>query len=183
MRDEFSQSVKKTVAARSGCRCSNPNCFKITSGPKVNPERALNIGVAAHITAASPGGARYDDSATINQRSSIGNAIWLCQSCSTLIDRDPDQFTIEILQDWKLQAENAAAAELAAISKFRTIELNELRQELTIAELVALRSGGTATPLAALHGAVPARQRGRLVGEAAQPEGALLVAAARPTNS
>jgi len=75
MRDEFSEEVKRIAAARVGYRCSNPRCRKLTSGPKADSGRALSIGVAAHITAASPGGPRYDESLSAEQRSSIENAI------------------------------------------------------------------------------------------------------------
>jgi len=140
MRDEFSDEVKRILAARVGYRCSNPNCKKLTSGPGLENERALNIGVAAHITAASPGGPRYDESLNSQQRSSIENAIWLCQNCGALIDRDVERFTINTIRDWKLKAENLAASEIAAGGEFRSISPNELRQELTIGEMAAIRA-------------------------------------------
>ncbi len=140
MRDDFNNKVKRTAAARVGHRCSNPHCRKPTSGPGVDPSRALSIGVAAHITAASPGGPRFDGSLSAEQRSSIDNAIWLCQSCGALVDRDLDRFTVDTLLDWKRRAENAAAAELTAGTKFRPIATSELRQELTIGELAAVRA-------------------------------------------
>jgi hypothetical protein len=59
-RDEFSKETKEIVAKRVGSRCSNPNCRRPTSGPQTHPRKTVNIGVAAHITAAAPGGARYD---------------------------------------------------------------------------------------------------------------------------
>lgn len=138
MRDEFSSGVRQKVAARVGYRCSNPCCRKSTSGPGDDVERALNIGVAAHITAASPGGPRFDESLTSQQRAAIDNAIWLCHSCGALIDRDIDQFTEQALRDWKRTAENAAASELAAGTAFRSITASELRKELTVGELAAI---------------------------------------------
>jgi len=45
-------------------------------------------GVAARICAASPGGRRYDSTMSAVERSDISNAIWLCVSHATLIDRD-----------------------------------------------------------------------------------------------
>ena len=59
MRDDFKADVKDLLAKRVGMRCSNPNCRRPTSGPQDAPEKALNIGVAAHIAAASKGGPRY----------------------------------------------------------------------------------------------------------------------------
>ena len=113
MRDDFGAAVKRRVAERAGFRCSNPACRRHTSGPQADPEGAVNIGVAAHITAASPDGPRYDASLSPDERSSIGNAIWLCQDCAKLIDSDVQRYTTEVLRRWKAQAEEAAQRELA----------------------------------------------------------------------
>ena len=68
MRDDFSKATKELLAKRVGFQCSNPECGKATSGPQDDPTGAVNLGVAAHITAASSGGARYDESLTSEQR-------------------------------------------------------------------------------------------------------------------
>src|SRR5881296_3048246 len=107
MRDDFPTAVKETLARRVGMHCSNPECRKPTSGPRAEPSQAVNIGVAAHITAASPGGPRYDPSLTPEERRSASNGIWLCQNCAHLIDTDKDRFSIDILRLWKAQSEEA----------------------------------------------------------------------------
>lgn len=81
-RDDFSKPVKKQLADRVRHACSNPECENPTMGPDSGEEKTINIGVAAHITAAASGGKRYDPSLTPDQRKSISNGIWLCQSCS-----------------------------------------------------------------------------------------------------
>ena len=112
MRDEFPENVKRTVAARVANRCSRPDCRAVTSGPQVDPTKALNLGVAAHITAASPGGPRYDATLSLEQRSDPDNAIWLCQNCAKLVDNDPSQFPADRLREWKSNAEDEALASL-----------------------------------------------------------------------
>lgn len=102
-RDDFSSAVKETLRERVGMLCSR--CGRATSGPHDNPSKAVNIGVAAHITAASPGGARYDASLTPQQRSDISNGIWLCQFCGKLVDNDATRFPVELLRDRKQRAE------------------------------------------------------------------------------
>jgi hypothetical protein len=58
-RDEFSESTKRFVALRAGHRCSFPGCLQGTVGPSdESPTAITNIGVAAHICAAAPGGIR-----------------------------------------------------------------------------------------------------------------------------
>lgn len=93
------------LAARVNYRCSNPNCNAQTGGPQVEPAKALNLGVAAHITAAAPGGPRYDTTLTPEERADIVNAVWLCQTCAKLADNDPARFDAAALRDWKTNAE------------------------------------------------------------------------------
>jgi hypothetical protein len=108
MRDDFSEAVKHAVAARVGYHCSNPNCRASTTGPQVDPSKALNVGVAAHITAASPLGPRFESSLTSKQRTSADNAIWLCQTCGKLVDNDKLRFSESELRRWKEGAESEA---------------------------------------------------------------------------
>ena len=104
-RDDFPERTKETVAKRVGMRCSNPSCRKLTSGPREDPNKAVSIGVAAHITAAAPRGPRYDVFISPAVRTSIKNAIWLCQNCAKLVDSDAIHYSTEMLQGWKEDAE------------------------------------------------------------------------------
>lgn len=112
MRDNFSHTVKQALAARVGYCCSNPDCCRPTSGPNYDAEKAVNIGVAAHISAASSNGPRYNPAISSEERKFINNAIWLCQNCAKLIDSDETHYTIELLQDWKRKAEDTAQANI-----------------------------------------------------------------------
>lgn len=127
-RDDFTVKVKSRLAERVGMRCSNPACCKPTSGPRSDPSNAINIGVAAHITAASPGGPRYDASLLSNQRNDISNGIWLCQNCAKLVDNDPIRYGMEILQEWKKVAEAKALENVEGIAA--EAEQSELLQRL-----------------------------------------------------
>lgn len=108
MSDEFSDPVKRALAARVGHQCSNPECRAATSGPQDDPARSVNVGVAAHITAASPGGPRYDPDLLPQERSDPSNGVWLCQTDAKLVDNDPARFTVDVLRRWKLDAEAEA---------------------------------------------------------------------------
>jgi hypothetical protein len=88
LRDNFSPKTKDLLAKRVGYRCSNPSCRKLTSGPHEDVMKAVNVGVAAHITAAASGGPRYDKSLSSEQRKLIDNGVWLCQNCAKLVDND-----------------------------------------------------------------------------------------------
>lgn len=111
-RDDFSSQVKEILAKRVGYRCSNPSCRKSTSGPQLDSAKAINIGVAAHLTAASPGGPRYDATLTPEARSAESNGVWLCQNCAKLIDSDVTRYPIKVLRAWKTVAEHQALIEL-----------------------------------------------------------------------
>jgi hypothetical protein len=107
-RDDFPANVRDLIARRAGFCCSNPGCQRPTSGPQDDPNKSVNVGVAAHMAAASPGGPRNDSSMSPVQRKSAENAIWLCQECAKLVDSDLLRFTIEKLRDWKMRAEERA---------------------------------------------------------------------------
>src|ERR1019366_6293414 len=109
MRDDFKEKIKQTLAQRVNAHCSNPSCRAHTSAPQKNPAKAINIGVAAHISAAAQGGPRFDETMTEQQRSSVENGIWLCQNCAKLVDNDTLRFSSLTLRKWKAVPELEAA--------------------------------------------------------------------------
>jgi hypothetical protein len=106
--DDFPEKTKRVLQDRAGNRCSNPECRVLTSGPNAHPERATKTGVAAHITAASLGGPRYNPNLTSEQRRSAENGVWFCQTCAHFVDTDALNYPVELLNDWKYQAEQEA---------------------------------------------------------------------------
>jgi ribosomal protein L37AE/L43A len=108
MRDAFTEKTKQVLQNRAGNHCSNPGCRVLTSGPNAHPEKATKTGVAAHITAASPGGPRYNRSLTPEQRKSALNGIWLCRKCANFIDTDYMNHPVSLLHSWKAEAEQEA---------------------------------------------------------------------------
>jgi hypothetical protein len=112
-RDDFSAAVIEELRQRSGGRCSVPSCRAQTTGPSESRVSGVsNVGVAAHITAAAPGGPRYDPSMTPRQRGSRENGIWVCQTHSKQIDDDESRFTADLLRAWRDRAEDLATEEL-----------------------------------------------------------------------
>jgi hypothetical protein len=144
MRDNFSTATKEILAKRVGFLCCNPECRRPTSGPQAAPTGVVNIGVAAHISAASEGGPRFDGSLSPEQRSDSSNGIWLCQVCAKLVDNDPLRFGREVLESWKRAAERGASMALvlgppvtasqqqchAKIEKLMPALLEEMREDL-----------------------------------------------------
>ncbi len=77
------------------------------------PENYIYVGVAAHLTAAAPKGPRYDTNLTPGQRVSIDNAIFLCGTCSVMVDKNNGgDFPLLKLQRWKVGHEEWVRANL-----------------------------------------------------------------------
>ena len=100
-RDDFTPKTIAVIAQRAAYLCSRPECRKLTVGPHSDPGKSLTDGVAAHICAAAPGGPRYNPNQSIEERKSPANCIWLCHSCSDLVDKDSDAYSSELLRKWK----------------------------------------------------------------------------------
>jgi hypothetical protein len=115
-RDEFSQLVKRTLAHRVGLICSNPDCRAATSDPQIDPSSSVNVGVAAHITGAAPGGPRFNSRMSEKDRRSASNGIWLCQNCAKLIDNDLQSCPVNLLWNWKGVAEEEARSRIGKTS-------------------------------------------------------------------
>jgi hypothetical protein len=129
MRDDFTEEVKRILANRVCNNCSNPDCKASTSGPQLESTKALNIGVAAHITSASRGGPRFNPSFTSEQRCHADNGIWLCQNCAKLIDNDVARFSETLLRAWKIVAEDQARN---AIGKTTPLSLRPSHNERSV---------------------------------------------------
>jgi hypothetical protein len=102
-RDDFDPKVVAALSRRASFICSNPDCRALTLAPsKEDSLKYIYVGVAAHITAAAEGGPRYDASLKAEQRSSIDNGIFLCSTCSVMIDKNGGiDFPPDMLRDWK----------------------------------------------------------------------------------
>jgi hypothetical protein len=146
MRDDFSEPVKRTIANRAGNHCSRPGCGALTSGPQVDPAKSLNVGVAAHISAASPGGPRYDPNLSAEARQHPDNGIWLCQTCAKLVDNDAIRFPADRLRAWRVEAEANA---LEMIGKTRT-DPKQPDLRLEVRPALALDPLGAVFPLLAI---------------------------------
>ncbi|MEA1958545.1 MAG: hypothetical protein U9N44_02570, partial [Chloroflexota bacterium] len=123
------------------------------------------MGIAAHIEGATPPAPRYNPKQTQEERSSIENGIWLCQTCAKLVDNDEKKYTVSILKHWKDQAEKRAkrALENPKLVSFSFLEAQSLvvvsRQKQTNTPKVenserGLRSKITWQPLKKQHDSV-----------------------------
>ena len=122
-RDDFSKPTIEILGKRVGFLCSNPSCRRHTVGPNEDPLKSTIIGIAAHITAASRNGPRYDSSLTENQRKHIDNGLWLCGNCSILVDRNETHYSVQLLKAWKQEAENEMSENL--LGRYKELKSKE----------------------------------------------------------
>ncbi len=103
VRDDFDKGTVDTLAKRAAYICSNPNCRSLTISPSSeNDTKFIYNGKAAHITAASKSGPRYDPEISSEERKSIRNGIFLCSNCADMIDKnDGLDFSVQLLKEWK----------------------------------------------------------------------------------
>jgi len=100
--NEFSNKVRLKLAQRVAYHCSFPKCNKLTVGPVISNNDDVNIvGRACHIEAASNGGPRFNPELTSEERRSIDNGIWCCNSHADIIDNDLNTFSVSTLREWK----------------------------------------------------------------------------------
>ena len=100
-RDEFAEGTKRQIGRQAGWLCSDPECRCFTVGSNLGGDGEINLGIAAHICAAAPGGPRYDPAMTPEERRSPDNGIWLCQRHAKAVDNDPAACSPERLREWK----------------------------------------------------------------------------------
>lgn len=124
-RDEFSSRTRQKFALRAAYTCSNPECRRRTVSPSLHDSISHSyIGVAAHISAASENGPRYDPKLTQRERKSIENGIHLCRDCATMIDNNKgSDYSIVELRAWKFQHEEWLRVQQHNY-KFQFIETN-----------------------------------------------------------
>jgi DNA-directed RNA polymerase subunit RPC12/RpoP len=163
-RDDFPKSIVEQVARRAAYVCSL--CGRLTSGPHSNDDKSTNCGVAGYITAASPGGPRYDASLTTAERKGIANAIYVCRNCGDPIDKDPDRYTVEVLRRAKSRHEARLATweyRLPSTESHEALRANQeiARQNTILAKLRRLYcfSHDNISP-ATLEGLEPCRRSG-----------------------
>jgi hypothetical protein len=94
--------VIRLLLAHSAGYCQNPSCNRDLFVFFENGE-ITNIDELAHIIAQKPNGPRGKDNIEGSQLDEYANVILLCPTCHTTIDKNPDQFPIHLLHEWKAE--------------------------------------------------------------------------------
>ncbi len=105
-RYEFPSKVKRVLAQRVGYKCSCPTCGLTTIGPDDGNGVAV-LGEAAHIVGAinSKLSPRSNPLMSPKDIVSLENGIWLCRNHHKLVDSKESEYSVELLKEWKRDAE------------------------------------------------------------------------------
>ena len=95
MREPKPSTIKRLFALSRNL-CAFPQC-----GVPIVEDSGTVTGIVCHIKARSRGGPRFDSKQTDEERHSFGNLVLLCSRHSKVIDSDPKQFGVELLQEMK----------------------------------------------------------------------------------
>lgn len=101
-----SASTMKRLFVKAGNKCAMPKC----QSPLLQGEHVL--AEICHIRARRKGGARYDATLTATEKDDFKNLILLCPTCHTLIDKNRQTFTSELLLEIKELHERGAEVEI-----------------------------------------------------------------------
>lgn len=128
------QSVIKRLFALCGNQCAFPNCPEV-----IVDISGTMLGKVAHIHAAEPGGSRYDDTMTDEQRRSEENLFIVCGKHHDIIDdkKQTATYTPEVLKRYKSDHEaRFKRAERQLLEKF--IDSTQINQPTHPKHLKAL---------------------------------------------
>ena len=112
----------KALFARSGNQCAFPGCDQALFDHKNQ-----FIGQLCHIEAAMPGGSRYNERQTDEERRAYENLLLLCHPHHVEIDNDDDEYPVEKLQGIKQAHE---ATHEASNFQIKEAELLKLAKEM-----------------------------------------------------
>ena len=98
----ISESVKKALYMESAGRCENPNC-NCSLLPLFESGKVSNIVELAHIIGQKVDGPRGISDLELPERDLLDNILTLCPTCHTLIDKNENEYPVELLYSWKKQ--------------------------------------------------------------------------------
>ena len=101
---------RKRLWGKSGNRCAK--CRRLLTHPGQGSAREAVLGEEAHIVGERPGAARYQ-SLPATERNAYENRVLLCPTDHTIVDEQPELWTVEALTSLKVAHEEAMTARTA----------------------------------------------------------------------
>lgn len=130
------KTVLRLVAAAGGW-CEKPGCPTGFLWHQLPGGDAVRLAEVAHIVAASDGGPRGNDAVETEKLVEFDNLILLCPNCHTVVDRAPEEFSVEQMRQWKSEHETRLRNLLGVrVFETRAEALVELRRLLASGKVV-----------------------------------------------
>ena len=108
----ISLKTHKMLWGRAANRCAFPNCrLELVMDASETDDEAL-VGEECHIIAREPNGPRGNHALSLEARNKYASLILLCSTHHTLIDEQPNTYTVAYLQDLKAAHEKWVRASL-----------------------------------------------------------------------
>ncbi|GAA1560467.1 tetratricopeptide repeat protein [Kribbella lupini] len=104
-RQHLPTRVWKFLYAISGNQCGFDGCQTALTRLEDESDEVVLQGKLAHIVAARTDGPRGESDLTDHERARPSNIILLCDPCHDLVDRNPERYTVELLQEMKRRHE------------------------------------------------------------------------------
>lgn len=145
--------TRKLLWGRAASHCSMQNCRRPLAHQSEIGGSSVVVGEEAHIVARSPDGPRGESPLSAEQRDEYSNLILLCPTDHALIDKAPEDFTVEGLIEIKAQHEAWVRQSLGAEVRLSDEKWAALVDKLTLMlgldtwsqDLSPLFNGGTAS--------------------------------------
>lgn len=107
---------RKLLWGRAASHCAMPSCRRTLAHQSDFTADAVLVGEEAHIVAKSPHGPRGESPLSPEQRDEYSNLILLCPTDHALIDKAPEDFSVNFLLDMKAGHEAWVRSTLGASS-------------------------------------------------------------------
>jgi hypothetical protein len=137
---------QKILWGEAATRCCFPGCRKKCVVDRTPLDGDVVVGENAHIRGYAAGGPRHDPNYPRDLLHKYANLILLCVEHHTIVDGQPNTYSVSVLQTWKQAHEGWVQSMLETnMERFRFAELEIACQALANAEPVA-SSALTAVP-------------------------------------
>ena len=100
-RRNYPRKTQRVVDIQSRNQCAYPECTNTLVEPSAGESGPVVTGEICHIHALNPGGPRWKEGLSREERNSPENLIMLCRTHHAVVDGQPEFYTTETLQQWK----------------------------------------------------------------------------------
>lgn len=130
-RKDIPLAQQKLVWAYSAGQCSYPGCPVRAGSPETDSDDAVVVIEVAHIHAYEDDGPRANPQLSQEDRNKYDNLLSLCPTHHTIVDKQPNTYTAEVLKGWKRGIEKRVADSLRTVMPQITfVELKQITASL-----------------------------------------------------